>query len=781
MIREALAGKRIAVTGTTGFLGTALVERLLRTVPDAHLVLLLRPGRRSTVAQRAQREIFRNDAFDALRAQVGPGSAFDDLVASRVTVIAGDVGRDGLGLDDDGRAELASCDIVIHSAATVAFDSPLDGAVEVNLLGPSRIAQTLQSLGAAPHLVAVSTCYVAGNRRGAAPEQLLSESPFFLDIEWRAEVDAARRGRADAEAESRSPELLARFRKEARRELGAAGTPLLAAKTEQRRTQWVKERMVAAGRARAASLGWPDAYAYTKALGERALVETHGDIPVSIVRPSIIESALSEPRPGWIRGFRMAEPVIISYARGLLKEFPGVPEGIVDVIPVDLVVGAVCAVAARGPRPDRRVDVTQVASGSANPLRYRRLVDLVRAWFLENPLYDPKGQPIVVPDWTFPGRGRVQGQLMRAKRTLERAEAVLQSLPLRGSQAELSATLEEKREEAERALSYVELYGAYAECEAVYGVDRLLAMSDDIDDTDREGFCFDPRVIDWTHYVRDIHLPSVVTHARVRTTPGKTAVENREDRLRRQVLAPERNLAAFDLENTLIASNVVASYAWLATRRLPPEDRLRFVVRTLAEAPRLLAMDRRDRGDFLRHFYRRYEDAPVDQLDVDSAEMFSDLIITKSFPAAIRRVRAHRALGHRTLLITGALDFVVKPLIPLFDDIVCASLSTGESQGVATRYSGELTDVPPTGESRAQLLFDYAAAENLALADSVAYADSASDLPMLEAVGFPVAVNPETRLAAIARKRGWLVEHFEKAPGGPRKLLPLAPPKVKVR
>src|SRR5213076_483992 len=100
-------------------------------------------------------------------------------------------------------------------------------------------------------------------------------------------------------------------------------------------------------------------------------------------------------------------------------------------------------------------------------------------------------------------------------------------------------------------------------------------------------------------------------------------------------------------------------------------------------------------------FYRRFEDAPVDQIDEDALEMFSDLIITKSFPAALRRVREHRALGHRTVLITGALDFVVAPLRPLFDDIICASLASTAS-GV---YSGELTDVPPTGESRAQLLF----------------------------------------------------------------------------
>jgi alcohol-forming fatty acyl-CoA reductase len=528
--------------------------------------------------------------------------------------------------------------------------------------------------------------------------------------------------------------------------------------------------MVEAGRARAGSLGWPDAYAYTKALGERALVESRGDLPVSIVRPSIIESSLADPHPGWIRGFRMAEPVIISYARGLLKEFPGVPEGIIDVIPVDLVVGAICAVAARGPAGDGSVEVVQAASGSTNPLRYRRLVQLVQSWFTDHPLYDRRGQPIVVAEWSFPGRGRVQGQLTRAKQMLTRAERALSSLPLRGRQAELNARIEEKIEEADRALSYVVLYGAYAECEALYGVERLLALHDGLDDEDHQLFAFDPRLIDWERYVQVVHLPSVVQHARVRTTGGGRTGATREDRLRTQVLSPQRHLAAFDLENTLIASNVVASYAWLATRRLRTDDRLRFVAKTLAEAPRLLALDRRDRGDFLRHFYRRYEHAPVAQLESDAAELFADLILTKSFPAAIRRVREHRALGHRTVLITGALDFVIGPMRPLFDDVVCASLGTT----TAGTYTGELVDVPPTGESRAQLLADYAEAEGLLLTESVAYADSASDLPMLEAVGFPVAVNPETRLAAIARKRGWLVENFAKA-SGHRKLLPMGP------
>ncbi|MDQ6798230.1 MAG: HAD-IB family hydrolase, partial [Actinomycetota bacterium] len=54
-------------------------------------------------------------------------------------------------------------------------------------------------------------------------------------------------------------------------------------------------------------------------------------------------------------------------------------------------------------------------------------------------------------------------------------------------------------------------------------------------------------------------------------------------------------------------------------------------------------------------------------------------------------------------------------------------------------------------------------------------ADSTSDLPMLEAVGHPVAVNAEPKLAAIARKRGWHVEQWTKAAGVPRPLLPLSP------
>ncbi|NBU96215.1 MAG: hypothetical protein EBS20_10060, partial [Actinobacteria bacterium] len=108
MIPDRLGGSTIAITGATGFVGTALVERLLRCVPDCSLVLIVRDGRRTNAQRRTAREILSNDAFDRLRAEFADGpESFDDMCARRITTISGDVGSDGLGLDDDARAVFA--------------------------------------------------------------------------------------------------------------------------------------------------------------------------------------------------------------------------------------------------------------------------------------------------------------------------------------------------------------------------------------------------------------------------------------------------------------------------------------------------------------------------------------------------------------------------------------------------------------------------------------------------------------------------------------------------
>ena len=118
VIAESLAGKRIAITGSTGFVGTALVERLLRCVPGCELVLLIRSGKRTSAADRLKREILKNDAFDRLREELGGAKPFEEMAARRIQVLEGDVSIDGLGLSEADRAVLATCDIVIHSGTS---------------------------------------------------------------------------------------------------------------------------------------------------------------------------------------------------------------------------------------------------------------------------------------------------------------------------------------------------------------------------------------------------------------------------------------------------------------------------------------------------------------------------------------------------------------------------------------------------------------------------------------------------------------------------------------
>jgi alcohol-forming fatty acyl-CoA reductase len=121
----------------------------------------------------------------------------------------------------------------------------------------------------------------------------------------------------------------------------------------------------------------------------------------------------------------------------------------------------------------------------------------------------------------------------------------------------------------------------------------------------------------------------------------------------------------------------------------------------------------------------------------------------------VRRVRAHRRRGDRVVLMTGALDFLVDSLAHLGDELIAARLV--ERTG---RFTGELAEPPLTADGRASHAARLAAEQGLELADCHAYGDSISDLPLLELVGHPHAINPDFRLAREARRRGWPVERW---------------------
>jgi HAD superfamily hydrolase (TIGR01490 family) len=125
--------------------------------------------------------------------------------------------------------------------------------------------------------------------------------------------------------------------------------------------------------------------------------------------------------------------------------------------------------------------------------------------------------------------------------------------------------------------------------------------------------------------------------------------------------------------------------------------------------------------------------------------------------AARAAVDHHRAQGDVCCIVTAATRYVAEPVARSFgiEHIVCSEI---EQDG--TRFTGRF--LPPLAyrEGKLQRMNDFAASSALTLADSAFYSDSITDLPLLEAVGTPVAVNPDARLLRVAKQRGWRVEHW---------------------
>jgi fatty acyl-CoA reductase len=184
--------------------------------------------------------------------------------------------------------------------------------------------------------------------------------------------------------------------------------------------------------------------------------------------------------------------------------------------------------------------------------------------------------------------------------------------------------------------------------------------------------------------------------------------------------------------------------------------------------PSLVQAERRSRSDFLRGIYREYEGARLADLNAVADDFLTDHVLSRLSPDAVRRIREHRAAGHQTVLITGAIRPLTRPLLPLFDHIEAADLAV-DSRGICT---GHLASSPLVGESRAAWMRSYAAEHGVDMQASYGYADSHSDLPLLEAIGNPVAVRPDIPLYRHARRAHWDVADWASPTGATRGLDP---------
>jgi len=138
-------------------------------------------------------------------------------------------------------------------------------------------------------------------------------------------------------------------------------------------------------------------------------------------------------------------------------------------------------------------------------------------------------------------------------------------------------------------------------------------------------------------------------------------------------------------------------------------------------------------------------------------ESLAETIEPIVFEEALERIRQHRAWGHKVFIVSASPEEVVAPIAQLLGvDEAIATRAELDEQG---RYSGR-TERYVYAEEKVAAIEEVAARDGLDLDHSWAYSDSATDIPMLSAVGHPVAVNPDRELARAARARGWQVERW---------------------
>jgi HAD superfamily hydrolase (TIGR01490 family) len=212
--------------------------------------------------------------------------------------------------------------------------------------------------------------------------------------------------------------------------------------------------------------------------------------------------------------------------------------------------------------------------------------------------------------------------------------------------------------------------------------------------------------------------------------------------------------AFYDVDGTLIDANIVHVFAYYALNQPTIAGSVVKTLTTLASAPVLWAADKLSRKAFNEIFYRYYRGQSQDRLYVLAEEMFEDVIKPVIFPGTQDLIADSRRAGCRQVLVTGGIDFTVRPLAQFLgvDDVIANKLEF--VNGYAT---GRLEKPFIAGAAKADILRDYARRHDIDLTRSYAYSDSYSDLAMLAAVGRPTAVNPDFRLRATARSYDWPV------------------------
>ncbi|KAL5131996.1 Fatty acyl-CoA reductase 3 [Glycine soja] len=450
-----LQDKTILIVGATGFLAKIFLEKILRVQPNVKkLFLLLRASDAKSANYRLQNEIIAKDLFIVLKEKLGAN--FKSFISEKVTLVPGDISYEDLGLTDSIlREEICNqTDVIVNLAATTKFDERYDLALGLNIFGVKHVM------------------------KGG----LILEDPYHFGDSLNGVSGL------DIEAER----------------------TIVCDKLDELREQGATEReieiaMKNLGISRAKVYGWPNTYVFTKAVGEMLVEQLKGSLSVVIMRPTIVTSTLREPFPGWAEGVRTIDSLAVTYGKGKLKCFLGNINGVVDVVPADMVVNAMLvAMVAHAKQPSDIV--YHVGSSLRNPLTYLNLQDYGLKYFTAKPWINKDGTPVKV--------GRVT--VLTDMDSFQRYMFIRYLLPLKGLELANTAlcqyfrgTYLELHRKIQVVMRMVELYRPYMFFDGVFDDmnTEKLRMAAKQSGTETDLFYFDTKEVNWDDYFMKTHLP----------------------------------------------------------------------------------------------------------------------------------------------------------------------------------------------------------------------------------------------------------------------------------